>query len=398
MATTLAVSPEAIEARKGPRVRRPAPESLAGVRNLVAVGSGKGGVGKSTVTTNLAVALHLLGAKVAVLDADIYGPSQPGLLGAGTERAASQGDRLQPLVRHGVGFMSMGLVMPANGPVIWRAPMATKALFQFLSNVDWGDLDYLLIDLPPGTGDIQLSLAQQAPLTGSVVVTTPQDVALGVARKGLKMFEQVKVPILGVVENMSGFLCNNCGTEHFVFKKDGGQTLATESGVPLLGKIPLETGLMESGDAGEPALAKNPEAPASKAFMALAQAFEVEVARANNAAPANEPTQVEIGPAGELSIPWADGHGGVNSAWGLRVLCPCAACVDEDTGRRVLDPKKIPLDVKVTGAHPVGRYGIGLAFSDGHSTGIFKFEDLRRGCECPACLASRAPAAQNIPV
>jgi ATP-binding protein involved in chromosome partitioning len=391
-------APVAVQARKGPSFRRPGPDSLANVRNLVAIGSGKGGVGKSTVTTNLAVALQKMGAKVAVLDADIYGPSQPGLMGANGERAQSENDQIKPMDRHGVGFMSIGLIMPQDGPVVWRAPMAMKALFQFLTNVQWGDLDYLLIDLPPGTGDVQLTIAQQAPLTGSIVVTTPQDVALNVARKGLQMFQQVKVPILGVVENMSGFVCTNCGTEHLVFKKEGGRALAKESGTAFLGRIPLETDIMTGGDAGEPLLVRSLNAPAAQSFLDLARAFEHEVARVNGAPLADEPKNVSIGSAGDLRIEWADGHEGINGAWGLRVSCPCAACVDEDTGKRVLDPQRIPLDIKVSEVHPVGRYGIGIAFSDSHNTGIYRFEFLRAACECPQCLAKKGNAPTNIVV
>lgn len=391
-------SAEALLARKGPSFKRPGPEALANVRNLVAVGSGKGGVGKSTVTTNLAVALHKMGAKVAVLDADIYGPSQPRLLGAGGARAESDNDQIKPLDRHGVGFMSIGLIMPSDGPVVWRAPMAMKALFQFLTNVQWGDLDYLLIDLPPGTGDVQLTIAQQAPLTGAVVVTTPQDVALNVARKGLQMFQQVKVPILGVVENMSGFVCTNCGTEHLVFKKEGGQVLAKSSGTVLLGRIPLETDIMAGGDAGEPILLRNHDAPAARSFLELAKSFEKEVARVNGAPLADEPKNVAIGSAGDLRIDWADGHAGTNAAWGLRINCPCAACVDEDTGQRVLDPKRVPLDVKIAEVHPVGRYGIGISFSDGHNTGIYKFDVLRKACECQSCASGRGRTPQSFAV
>ncbi|MBL8024649.1 MAG: P-loop NTPase [Elusimicrobia bacterium] len=396
--TVFQPSPEALQARKGPSFRRPGPDALANVRNLVAVGSGKGGVGKSTVTTNLAVALQKMGAKVAVLDADIYGPSQPGLMGAGGTRAESENEQMKPLNRHGIGFMSIGLVMPQDGPVVWRAPMAMKALFQFLNNVQWGDLDYLLIDLPPGTGDVQLTIAQQAPLTGSIVVTTPQDVALNVARKGLQMFQQVKVPILGVVENMSGFVCTNCGTEHLVFKKEGGRVLAQEAGTAFLGRIPLETDIMTGGDAGEPLLVRNPETGAARSFLDLARNFEHEVARTNGAPLADEPKNVAIGLDGDLRIEWADGHPGQNAAWGLRVNCPCAGCVDEDTGKRVLDPKRIPLDIKISEVHPVGRYGVGIAFSDSHNTGIFKFDILRAACECPDCVAKKGDSTGSFSV
>jgi ATP-binding protein involved in chromosome partitioning len=391
------ISPEMAAARQGPRVQRERPEGLAAVRNIVAVGSGKGGVGKSTITTNLAVALAALGARVAVLDADIYGPSQPGLLGAKKTRAEGDGEQLVPIERHGIRFISMGVVMADDAPVVWRAPMAIKALYQFLAYVKWGDLDYLLIDMPPGTGDVQLSLAQQAPLTGSVVVTTPQDVALGVARKGLKMFQQVKVPLVGVVENMSGFVCTNCGTKHDIFKKDGGQTLAREAGAAFLGAIPLEADVVEGSDAGDPVVLRRPAGAASKAFFALARAFEKEIARLNALTPADEPLRVDTTAAGELAIEWIDGHKSAHSPWPLRTVCPCAACVDEDTGRRVLDPSRVPLDVKVTGVTPVGRYGVGLAFSDGHNTGIYTYDKLRKTCECADCLAKRG-AVRSFPV
>lgn len=391
-------TPETLAARRGPKEKRPGPDTLAKVGNVIAVGSGKGGVGKSTVTANLAVALTKLGARVGILDADIYGPSQPRLLGAPLDRPPAQDGQITPTVRHGIPLMSIGFIVPEGSPVIWRAPMALKALAQFLGNVEWGELDYLLIDMPPGTGDVQLSLAQQAPLTGCVVVTTPQDVALGVARKGLRMFEQVKVPVLGIVENMSGFVCEKCGHDHKLFKKAGGETLARETGAPLLGAVPLEIAVMEGGDAGEPILLRTDQSPAAKAFLDIARRLEAEVARQNAGTSSEEPTQAKIGPAGELKLSWPDGHEGSYAAWTLRGRCPCAQCVDEDTGRRVLDPKRVPLDVRITGVQPVGRYGLGLAFTDGHNTGIYKFADFQAICECPACLARRGKPAETFSV
>ncbi len=200
-----------------------------GVKNIIAIASGKGGVGKSTVSTNLAYALKEAGFKVGLMDADIYGPSQPGMLGAELEPPRVVGGQLKPTSRYGMSFISMGLFLGGGGPVIWRAPMAMKMVQQFIGNVLWGDLDFLLIDLPPGTGDVQLTLAQQAHLTGAVIVTTPQEVALGVARKGLKMFEQVNVPIIGIIENMSGFICAHCGKETAIFGSGGGQRMAGEN-------------------------------------------------------------------------------------------------------------------------------------------------------------------------
>ncbi len=395
---TAAPSDEPGRARRGPAERRPGPETLAKIANIIAIGSGKGGVGKSTVTANLAIALKQLGARVGVLDADIYGPSLPALLGAPKNRPESDQGKLDPVVCHGIPMMSIGFIVPEGSPVIWRAPMALKAIYQFLGGVEWGELDYLLIDMPPGTGDVQLTLAQQAPLTGSVVVTTPQDVALGVARKGLRMFEQVKVPVLGVVENMSGFACEKCGHEQNVFKKDGGRALARETGAAFLGAIPLETDVMEGGDAGEPILIRKPDSPAAKAFLELARNLEIEVARRNAAPSGEEPSKIELGPAGELRLTWPDGHVGAHAPWALRVRCPCAHCVDEDTGKQVLDPKRVSLDIKLAGAQPVGRYGVGLTFSDGHNTGIYNFTDLKASCECPACQARRGKPVETFSV
>jgi ATP-binding protein involved in chromosome partitioning len=368
--TFLTPDPAAEVARKS----RPAgdrPEGLSRVRHLIAVGSGKGGVGKSTVTTNLAVALQRMGAKVALLDADIYGPSQPRLLGAVDQKADLSQDVLRPLERHGVGFISVSLLMDKEAPVVWRAPMAVKMLQQFVMNVAWGDLDYLLIDLPPGTGDVQLSIAQGVPLTGSVVVTTPQDVALGVAKKGLQMFQQVKVPILGVIENMSGFVCTKCGEANDLFKKGGGVLLAKDAGVPFLGAIPLDGEVVRSGDDGTPVALG--DGSAAKAFIEAARALERAVA-ASQAGAVEPPEAVLV--EGALALTWSDGRRSSLAARALRLACACAACVEETTGRKILDPGRVPLDVKILGVTPVGRYGLGLAFSDGHNTGIYTFDKL----------------------
>lgn len=229
------------------------------VRHVIAIASGKGGVGKSTVTANLAHALAAQGARVGVLDADIYGPSQPQMLGSpigAPKPGADENGILIPAERAGVKFMSMGLLSQADGAVVWRAPMATKMIQQFLGGVKWGELDYLLIDLPPGTGDVQLTLAQQARLSGAIIVTTPQQVAVGIAKKGLRMFQNLNVPILGVIENMSGFHCAHCGHDTAVFKVGGGRDLALELKLPFLGAIPLDPNVMMSGDAGVPLVDK----------------------------------------------------------------------------------------------------------------------------------------------
>jgi ATP-binding protein involved in chromosome partitioning len=244
---------------------------LPGVTYKIAVASGKGGVGKSTVSTNLALALRALGYTVGLLDADIYGPSQQMMLGIeGRPQIDNEDGKILPMENHGIKTMSLGLITDPDTPVIWRGPMVMKALDQFLVDVKWGTLDFLIIDLPPGTGDAQLTLTQKVPLTGAVVVTTPQDVALIDARKGLAMFRKVQVPVLGIIENMSFFVCRHCGERDEIFGHGGGQRTATMLGVPFLGEIPLDPKVVVGGDSGQPIVVLDPESPAAAAFRSLA--------------------------------------------------------------------------------------------------------------------------------
>ncbi len=232
---------------------------LPGVKNVIAVASGKGGVGKSTTAVNLALALAAEGAKVGMLDADIYGPSLPQMLGIGARSPEStDGKTMEPVEAHGLQVMSVGLLVDDDTPMIWRGPLAVRALTQLMTETRWRDLDYLVVDLPPGTGDIQLTLAQNAPLTGAVIVTTPQDIALIDARKGLKMFEKVNVPILGVVENMGIHICSGCGREEHIFGAGGGQKICDDYGVPFLGTLPLDLKIREEADSGTPTVASDP--------------------------------------------------------------------------------------------------------------------------------------------
>jgi ATP-binding protein involved in chromosome partitioning len=240
---------------------------IAGVKNLIAVGSGKGGVGKTTVAVNLAVALASLGHKTGLMDADVYGPNVPLMMGINQTPAAS-GDRIQPLEQYGVRLMSMGFLNPGDKPLIWRGPMLHSVMQQFLRGVDWGELDYLVIDLPPGTGDVQLSLIQSAPLTGAIVVTTPSDVSLEDARKAIHMFHQVRVPILGVVENMSYLTCPHCNERVDVFSHGGGRRTAEAMGVHFLAELPLDPQIRLGGDSGEPLARRKKE---GEAFLELAR-------------------------------------------------------------------------------------------------------------------------------
>jgi ATP-binding protein involved in chromosome partitioning len=364
--------------------------NLAQIKYIIAIASAKGGVGKSTVTANLAVALKYYGATVGVLDADIYGPSQPGMLGATGEKADSVGSEIAPVTKHGVRFISMSLLLGNDGPVVWRAPMATKMIKQFLGNVHWGALDYLLIDLPPGTGDVQLTIAQQASLAGAVIVTTPQDVATGIAKKGIKMFETLNVPILGVIENMGAFVCGHCGEKTAIFPGAGGQKLAKEHGVPFFGAIPLDPALAASGDEGLPILSEKTETIVGKAFLNLAQTLLTQMEQgASDATRVLEPEKTEMSPSGDLLIYWPDAHKSIYRPHTLRVHCACASCVDENTGRKTLDPRTIIPDIRITAIGNVGRYALSPRFSDGHSTGIYSFKRLRQLCECESCLGLR---------
>jgi ATP-binding protein involved in chromosome partitioning len=243
---------------------------IAGVRNLIAVGSGKGGVGKTTVAVNLAIALARLGHKTGLLDADVYGPNVPLMMGTNQPPQAI-GERIQPLQNYGVKLMSMGFLSPGDKPLVWRGPMLHSVIQQFLRGVDWGELDYLVIDLPPGTGDVQLSLIQTAPVTGAVVVTTPSDVALEDARKAVRMFEQVKVPILGIVENMSYLICPHCDERIDVFSTGGGRRTATEMGVNFLGALPLDPHVRIGGDTGKPISTFGPDDKRAKGYYEIAE-------------------------------------------------------------------------------------------------------------------------------
>lgn len=253
--------------------------ALEDVKNIIAVASGKGGVGKSTTSVNLALALAAEGARVGVLDADIYGPSQPRMLGASQRPESSDGKSIEPIETYGVQSMSIGFLIDEEEPMIWRGPMVTQALQQMLGDTNWDNLDYLVIDLPPGTGDIQLTLSQKVPVSGAVIVTTPQDISLLDARKALKMFEKVKVPVLGVVENMSTHICSQCGHEEHIFGSGGGQSMAEQYDVNLLGSLPLDINIREDADSGQPSVIKDPDSDISMAYRTIARRIAANLAR-----------------------------------------------------------------------------------------------------------------------
>jgi len=254
---------------KARAIQKTAGKLLDGVHHVVAVASGKGGVGKSTVATNLALALHALGARVGLLDADIYGPSIPLMMGIHERPKVMDEKRLSPIEHHGIKMMSIGFLMPDDQALVWRGPMVAQALTQFMRDVEWGELDYLIVDMPPGTGDAQLTMSQAIQLTGAVVVTTPQDVALIDARRGVGMFQKVNVPILGIVENMSYYICPSCNHRTEIFSSGGGQKAATEYEVPFLGEIPLDLETRVAGDAGTPIVTAKPDSTNAKAFLEI---------------------------------------------------------------------------------------------------------------------------------
>ena len=251
---------------------------IPGIKNIIAVASGKGGVGKSTTAVNLALALVAEGARVGLLDADIYGPSQPQMLGVSGRPESTDGKSLEPLRAHGLQAMSIGFLIDVEQPMVWRGPMVTQALQQLLNDTRWDDVDYLVIDLPPGTGDIQLTLAQQVPVTGAVIVTTPQDIALLDARKGLKMFEKVGVPILGIIENMSIHVCSKCGHEEHIFGAGGGERMAKDYGIEVLGSLPLDIKIREQGDAGIPTVVAAPDSRAAEIYRSIARRVAIKIA------------------------------------------------------------------------------------------------------------------------
>jgi ATP-binding protein involved in chromosome partitioning len=251
---------------------------VPGIKNIIAVASGKGGVGKSTTAVNLALALLAEGATVGILDADIYGPSQPMMLGIAGRPESKDGKHLEPMEGHGLQAISIGFLIDVDTPMVWRGPMVTQALEQLLKDTRWRELDYLIVDLPPGTGDIQLTLAQKVPVTGAVIVTTPQDIALIDARKGLKMFEKVGIPILGIVENMSTHICPNCGHESHIFGEGGAARMSKDYGTELLGQLPLDASIRENADSGKPTLVSDPDGKLSAIYKQIARRCAVRIA------------------------------------------------------------------------------------------------------------------------
>lgn len=347
-------------------------QAVPGVRHIIAVASGKGGVGKSTVTANLALGLQAIGLKVGIVDADIYGPSQPRLLGVSGKPQVANGKVIKPLEGWGLKVMSMGFLVDEDTPVVWRGPMVVSALNQMLRETDWagtsGPLDVLVIDMPPGTGDIQLSISQNVPLSGAVIVSTPQDLALIDARKGIAMFKRVEVPILGLVENMSYFLCPSCGTRSDIFGHGGAREEAAKLGATFLGEVPLHIDIRETSDSGKPVTVTAPESAHANIFRELAAKVWTEVERAKGTL--TPPPKLDISDDQKsLKAAFPDGRTFDFSAEMLRVMSPSAEVQGHSPDQRITVPRK--KNVKIASLKPVGNYATRIGFDDGHNTGLF---------------------------
>ncbi len=363
-----------------PAPARPEGSPLANIKHIIAVGSGKGGVGKSTTAVNLAVALQKLGAKVGLMDADIYGPSLPTLMGSHEQPKHIESGKIAPPVIHDIKCMSMGLLGQGT-PAVWRGPMASRAIQQFLTEMDWGELDYLIIDMPPGTGDIHITLSQSIRLSGAIIVMTPQGLATEISQKGLQMFQQVRVPVLGLVENMSEYVCSNCGHHEHIFSKGGGAEVSQKLGLPLLQSFPLDKKLLEESEAGTPVLVSRPESDTAKLYLDLAKNMAAELRSVLGGARKSNPTVVNTeknDTHGMLKVAWSDGRDSVVAYKELRFQCPCAVCVDENTGVRKIKKESIKEDIQPVRINTIGNYALSIQWSDGHNTGIYAFDMLRK--------------------
>ena len=351
---------------------------MPGVKHLVAVASGKGGVGKSTTAVNLALAFQANGLKAGILDADIYGPSQPRLLGLTGRPQAAPGRGLRPMQGYGLEAMSMGFLVDEGTPIIWRGTMVVSALNQMLREVGWGDLDVLVIDMPPGTGDVQLTMAQQVPLSGAIIVSTPQDLALIDARKGLNMFRKVDVPVLGIVENMSTFICPKCGERSDIFGHGGAEEEARKLGLPFLGGVPLHMDIRATSDLGQPVVATDPDGPHAKIYREIARKAWAEVEKARDAR--IEPPELTVSTARDaLEVRFASGAHYDLPAEMLRVMSPSAEVQGHSPEQRVTVGGK--RNVRIRELKPVGNYAVRIVFDDGHDTGLYGWsylEDLGR--------------------
>ncbi len=361
-----------------PRTAAPAaggrqPQTVPGIRHLIAVASGKGGVGKSTTAVNLALGFQAIGLTAGILDADIYGPSQPRLLGLSGRPEVGENNKLKPMTGYGLKCMSMGFMVDEGTPVIWRGPMVVQALTQMLREVLWGELDVLVIDMPPGTGDVQLTMAQQVPLSGAIIVSTPQDLALIDARKGLNMFRKTDIPVIGLIENMSFFICSKCGERHEIFGHGGAEQEAKKLDVPFLGGVPLHVDIRTKSDSGQPITATDPSSLYAQIYRELAAKawVELEAAQGRRVKP---PVLEAAEDNGALRVTVEGQPPFELSAEMLRVMSPSAEVQGHSADQRVTVGKK--RNVRIKTLAPVGNYAVKIGFDDGHDTGLFTWAYL----------------------
>jgi ATP-binding protein involved in chromosome partitioning len=349
-------------------------QQVAGIKHMIAVASGKGGVGKSTTAVNLALGLQAIGLKVGILDADIYGPSQPRLLGLSGRPQVAGGNKLHPMEAYGLKAMSMGFLVDEGTPIIWRGPMVVSALTQMLRDVTWGELDVLVIDMPPGTGDVQLTMAQQVPLSGAIIVSTPQDLALIDARKGLNMFRKVDVPVLGIIENMSFFVCPKCGERSDIFGHGGAKLEAEKLGIAFLGGVPLHMDIRVTSDEGQPIVATSPNGPHAQIYRDIATKAWAELSASSDTR--IQPPALAISPdKGELRVAFPEEAAFTLSAEMLRVMSPSAEVQGHSPDQRVTVGRK--RNVKIKELKPVGNYAVRIVFDDGHDTGLYAWSYLQ---------------------
>ena len=352
------------------------PRMAPGIKHMIAVASGKGGVGKSTTAVNLALGLQAQGLKTGILDADIYGPSQPRLLGLTGRPEVANGNTLKPMEAYGLKAMSMGFLVDEGTPIIWRGPMVVSALTQMLRDVAWGELDVLVIDMPPGTGDVQLTIAQQVPLAGAIIVSTPQDLALIDARKGLNMFRKVEVPVLGIVENMSFFLCPKCGERSDIFGHDGAKLEAEKLGVPFLGGVPLHMDIRATSDEGRPIVASQSTSAQAQIYRDIAARAWAQLQQAGDASRVGPPKLEISRDTSELSVAFEGARPFSLSAEMLRVMSPSAEVQGHSPDQRVTVGRK--RNVKIKELRPVGNYAVRIVFDDGHDTGLYAWSYLQQ--------------------
>jgi len=349
-------------------------QQVPGIKHMIAVASGKGGVGKSTTAVNLALGLQAIGLKAGILDADIYGPSQPRLLGLTGRPQVADGKKLKPMQAYGLEAMSMGFLVDEGTPIIWRGPMVVSALTQMLRDVTWSDLDVLVIDMPPGTGDVQLTMAQQVPLSGAIIVSTPQDLALIDARKGLAMFQKVDVPVLGIIENMSFFVCPKCGERSDIFGHGGARHEAESLGIPFLGGIPLHMDIRLKSDEGRPIVATAPDGPHARIYKDIATAAWSELK--GTAQTRIKPPSLVVSPdKSELHVTFDGDDAFTLAAEMLRVMSPSAEVQGHSPEQRVTVGRK--RKVKIKELRPVGNYAVRIVFDDGHDTGLYAWSYLQ---------------------